>query len=114
MIDKADGDEEKHKIPITLVRSEPVKPQETQQILPKMFCASRNYARELLHRIMLMLGALREVETVGVSETELKALVVRLQEFLSDIGEKLMLDTGLTENDIDDIAREIRGELKKP
>lgn len=99
---------------MVLVRSEPVKPQEILQVPAKVFCAERNAARDLLKRILLMIGAMKELENGGVAEEQIKILAVRMQEFLLGFGEQLMIDTGMSEATIVEIAQEIQRDLKKP
>lgn len=96
-----------------LERTEPVKPQENLQVPAKVFCASRNTARALLKEMILMVGAMRELESGNVDEKSIPLIAVRVQEFLFNLGDQLMIDTGMSEAVIAEISQEIRKELQR-
>jgi hypothetical protein len=98
---------------MVLERTEPVKPQENLQIPAKVFCADRNTARTLLKGIILMVGAMRELEIGNVDEKNTPIVAVRVQEFLLNLGDQLLIDTGMNEAVIAEISQEIRMELQR-
>jgi hypothetical protein len=101
-------------VELILQPAAPVKPQETRRIPAKVFCADHNTARSLLKNIVLMIGAMREVELGSVEEKDIKVVAVKTQEFLLGIGDQLMVDTGMGETIIAEITKEIEKEMKKP
>lgn len=92
--------------------SDPVKPMEVPQNV-KMFCARKDVARALLRDLILWTGAFKEVELGQSDVAQIKILAIKLQEFLVSLGDQLMADTGLTEDDINSITNELTSEMQK-
>jgi hypothetical protein len=90
-----------------------VKPRENPQVPSRIFCAEPNKARALLKNIVLMVGAMRELELGSVDEKNITTLAIKMQEFLLGLGDQLMVDVGLTEADLNAITLEVRKDLVK-
>lgn len=93
--------------------TEPVKPQERPSEHIKMFCANRDVARALLRDLILWMGAFKEVEIGQVDTSQMKILAIKIQDFMVGLGDQLMGDTGLTEDDITSITKELTSEMQK-
>ena len=104
--------------------AEPIKPKETRAQSPrgnqkpiKIFCADRAVAMALLEDLIVLTGAHRDVSNGKVPEDQVLKLAKNTQMFLIDLSDRLMVDSGLTEKDIQTIVEKLQrntGARQKP
>jgi hypothetical protein len=77
----------------------------------KVFCAKRAVAMALLEDIIAFAGAHNEVMHGKIGEDKIKKLSENTNLFLVDLGDRLMIDCGLNEKDIDIVMKRISAQL---
>ena len=99
------------KVELTLKPSgEKVKPEgnpEEPMKSPRLFCTNKDVARSFLREIVLYLGAYADIKAGRAKPEEVAQITEMTLQFFGDIGDKLMLDSGLTQDDLNAIAKEI-------
>lgn len=81
------------------------------QIPVKIFCAKRRVAMTLLEDIITFAGAHNEVIHEKISEDKIKKLSENTNLFLVDLGNRLMIDCGLNEKDIEIVTKRISANI---
>lgn len=78
-----------------------------------IFCPPRHVAMALLENFILMAGAQNDVANGKATPEQIKKLATNTNLFLIDLGDHLMLDCGLNENDIKTITDKIAVQFKE-
>jgi len=91
----------------------PVEQMGRQQIPVKIFCAKRQIAMALIEDIIIIAGAHNDVVNGNANEEQIKKLAKNTHVFLVDVGDRLMVDCGLTEDDITIITKKISTSFEK-
>jgi len=83
-----------------------------EQPYVKIFCADHKVAVALLRDLIMFAGAHNDVVNGKTTEDMTKKLAKNTHVFLVDIGDRLMIDCGLDEKDIESIVKEISENFK--
>lgn len=83
------------------------------QVPVKIFCAKRPVAMAMLQDIIMIAGAHNDVANGKANEDQIKKLAKNTHVFLVDIGDRLMVDCGLNEKDIEIITKKISASFEK-
>ena len=78
----------------------------------KVFCAPRDLAMALLEDFIIMAGAHNEVMSGKVTDAQIGKISKNTQTFMIDLSDRLMIDCGLTENDIKTIVTKLAQDQK--
>ena len=78
----------------------------------KVFCAPRDIAMALLEDFIIMAGAHNDVMEGKATETQIVQVSTNTQKFMIDLSDRLMVDCGLTENDINTIVSKLGEKVK--
>lgn len=73
----------------------------------KVFCAPRDLAMALLEDFIIMAGAHNEVMGGKVTDAQIGQISKNTQTFMIDLSDRLMIDCGLTETDINTIITKL-------
>jgi len=79
----------------------------------KIFCAKRPVAMAMLQDIIMIAGAHNDVANGKANEDQIQKLAKNTHLFLVDIGDRLMVDCDLNENDIAIITKKISASFDK-
>jgi hypothetical protein len=79
----------------------------------KVFCAPRDLAMALLEDFIIMAGAHNEVMSGKVTDAQIGQISKNTQTFMIDLSDRLMIDCGLTEDDIKTIVTKLSQNQKQ-
>jgi hypothetical protein len=80
-------------------------PQSPAAVLPPVFCASKELAKEILIEITALAGAMHGIELGELDPGTSKVVLSNGQRILLNLGEILVRDCNLTETDMNDVAK---------
>jgi hypothetical protein len=95
------------------IAAAPVEPKGRIQVPVKIFCAKRPIAMAMLQDIIMIAGAHNDVANGKANEEQIKKLAKNTHVFLVEVGDRLMVDCGLTEKDIAIITKKISTSFEK-
>lgn len=79
----------------------------------KVFCAERKVALSLLEDLIMIAGAHNDVLNGRANEDMIMKLAKNTHVFLVDLGDRLMVDCGLNEHDIENIVKKISADFTR-
>jgi hypothetical protein len=82
--------------------------------IPRIFCADRDTAKQLLVDIFALTGALRGIEIGNVDPKTTKLVLSNGQKMISMLGDIMIRDCNLTETDINDVSKVFEQKLPTP